>query len=123
MSTKCAHVHPPGHAKAGLQCGAWSLADSEFCPIHSGLIDPSEIGTKGGAATRYKGLPPSESADPIAALSRAVSQLEDMKPSPEVLRTITAAASALDRAQNSAEARGADITRIEVVYVNDWRAE
>ena len=30
---------------------------------------------------------------------------------------------AVGPAQNSAEARGADITRIEVVYVNDWRKD
>ena len=119
LADKCAYIKDDGD-----QCGNWQMGASGWCFWHNPAVPESErmeARSKGGTATKYRPLPPSDTADPIAALSRAVAQLEDMKPSPEVLRTITAAASALDRAQDRQESRGADITRIEVVYVNDWR--
>jgi hypothetical protein len=43
------------------------------------------------------------------------------KLNPELMRTITTAASALDRAIDRRVSRGADVTKIEIEYVNDWR--
>ena len=119
LADKCAYIKDDGD-----QCGNWEMEGSGWCYWHNPAIPESEKAAargRGGTATRYKKLPPSDATDPILVLERAVKQLEDMKPSPETLRTITAAASALDRAVERADSRGADITRIEVVYVNNWR--
>ena len=119
MTEKCKHLKPDGS-----RCGNWEMELSGWCYWHNPAVpdaDKHAARVRGGEATKYTKLPPSENTNPIPILSRAVAQLEDMKPSPEVLRTITAAASALDRAQERADNRGSDITRIEVIYINDWR--
>lgn len=127
MAEYCIHVHDDGR-----RCGAYQQKTSEYCYFH----DPEKVEerhaarVKAGKRTRYYALPPSDIPEieageaedvVIPVLKRAVEQLEGMQPSPEVMRTLTAAASALDRAIERAVNRGSDVQRIEVIYVNDWR--
>lgn len=116
MAEKCIFVK-----EDGTRCQSWSMKDSEYCYIHDDPENASKAGAKGGRKTKYEALEPSGSENPTDILIRAVKQLESMHPSPEVLRTLTAAASAYDRAVEREASRGSDIVKIEVEYVNDWR--
>lgn len=127
MKEKCAHVKPDG-----TRCGAWSMHDSEFCYFHSG-VDIKALAAAGGRRSKaVDPLPPTVMPDVeleqlddldmiIPVFQRAIEQLETMKPTPQTLATLGNVASAYDRAIDRRASRGADVTRIEVVYVNDWR--
>ena len=128
MAETCKHIKDNGD-----RCGAYPSGGSEYCIWH----DPdrkeqaARMRRRGGYNATMQPLPPSElpDLDPedevdvvIPVLQRAVKQLEGMKPSPSTMATLGNVASALDRALERRANRGADITTIEVVYVNDWRS-
>jgi hypothetical protein len=52
-----------------------------------------------------------------------VEALKQRQDTNDVAREMTTALAALDRAYDRRASRGADITVVEVVYVNDWRAD
>ena len=127
MSEKCAKI-----LATGERCTAWSLKDGPYCYMHSG-IDTKALGAKGGAASAYQAITNvhvldvepevDEVEDQVIPLLQSIAnELQGMKSSPEVMRTLTQVASTLDRAMERRANRGADVTRIEVEYVNDWRA-
>ena len=128
MAVTCKHVKPDGS-----RCGAYPLSGEEYCVWHHPDKEETRVKMrkKAGFMAAHKPLPPSElpDLDPedevdvvIPVLQRAVKQLEGMKPSPSTMATLGNVASALDRALERRANRGADITTIEVVYVNDWRS-
>jgi len=126
MAEKCKHIKPDGS-----RCKAWALSGTELCFMHTG-DNAVKAGRKGGYAARVEPLPPSEMIElppdaeedaVIPVLQRAIAQLEGMRPSPQILATIGNVASALDRAIERRVNRGADVTKIEVIYVADWRSE
>ena len=121
MAEKCKHIKPDGS-----QCGNWSQRTGDYCFWHDPEIPDAEktaARSKGGERARYQNLPPTEDRIDmvIPSLERAIRQIEQMQVSPQTMATLGNVASALDRAIGRREARGADVTRIEVVYVNDWR--
>ena len=134
MAAKCTLVRDDG-----TRCGAYLYRgydeeDPKYCYFHHPQTDMHEVRRRGGNKTgssRRKLLPPGEYIKidvqeeidaVIPVFQRALDQLEVLHPSAQVLATIGNVASGLDRAMARREARGADVTRIEVVYVNDWRA-
>ena len=117
----------------GDPCGANASRGTAYCIWHDPEVSDetkAEMRGRGGVAAGYKRRPPTnmpkieveEKEDSvIPVLQRAVATLEDMKVSPQALATLGSVASTLDRAIARQEARGADVTRIEVVYISDWR--
>jgi len=124
MAEKCKHIKPDGS-----QCGNWSQRTGDYCFWHDPEIPDAEktaARSKGGERARYQNLPPTnlqQEDKVIPVLARAVEQLEQMQVSPQTMATLGNVASALDRAIGRREARGADVTLIEVEYVNDWRKD
>ena len=130
MADKCIGIKVDG-----TPCKANASRGTAYCIWHDPDISDEEkyaMRAKGGQRARYQNLPPSrmpvveaeETEDMvIPVLQRAVEQLESMQVSPSTMATLGNVASALDRAIARREARGANVTRIEVVYVNDWRGE
>lgn len=128
MAETCAFVR-----ENGTRCGAYPPAGNEYCLWHDPerAEEAEKARRKGGYNAVNKPLPPSELPEVeaereldmvIPVLQRAVKQLEEMKPSPSTMATLGNVASALDRAIERRANRNADVTKIEVVYVNDWRA-
>jgi hypothetical protein len=127
MSEPCAFIKPDGK-----RCKAYAMHDSEFCYMHTG-DNAKTAGRKGGyAAARPVTLPPTEMPElpldaeedmVIPVLQRAVKQLEAMRASPSIMATLGSVASALDRAIERRISRGADVMKIEVEYINNWRSE
>ena len=127
---KCAGIKDDGSA-----CKAYATRGTEYCIWHDPEVTDEAkqaLRSKGGNRARYQKRPPSDlPAIPVDAtedmvipvFQRALAQLEDMHPSPQALATIGNIASGLDRAIGRREARGADVTRIEVEYINDWRED
>lgn len=119
----------------GTPCGANASRGTAYCYWHDPAVSEEEKQAKrslGGQRARYQNLPgtrmgriePETREDMvIPVLQRAVEQLEQMQVSPQTMATLGNVASALDRAIGRREARGADVTRIEVEYVNDWRSD
>ena len=118
---------------SGQPCGAHASRGTEYCYWHDPEVPEAEKQakrSKGGQRARYQRLPgtkmkrvePDVQEDMvIPVLQRAVEQLEAMQVSPQTMATLGNVASALDRAIGRREDRGADVTRIEVEYINDWR--
>jgi hypothetical protein len=126
MAEPCAFIKPDGK-----RCKAYAMHDSEYCFMHTG-DNAKTAGRKGGYMAARQPLPPSEMPEVsledevdmvIPVLQRAVQQLEAMRPSPSIMATLGNVASALDRAIERRVNRGADVTKIVVEYVNNWRSE
>jgi len=136
MQSQCTEIKKDGNrcgAPAWQSGGAEPHADHDptKCYIHQSYVDPAEMGRKGAKVRNYeKPLPPSKLPEVeveetedlvIPVLQRAVKQLEEMNATPRVMATLGQVASTLDRAIERKANRGADITKIEVEYINDWR--
>jgi hypothetical protein len=86
MRRKCS-----GTNKRGEPCGLWAMTEAGFCAVHGGLVDPSELGRKGGRASGRvrSGLGPEVLDDDLR--ERARSRLRDMLDSPDEKTRLAAA--------------------------------
>ena len=119
----------PRQTAAGARCENPVLPDKDVCFAH----DPESkaraaLGRKmSGGARKYPNIQvvDAEEADDyvIDNLLNVVEALKGRQNTNDVAREMTTALAALDRAYDRRASRGADVTLVEVVYVNDWRAD
>jgi hypothetical protein len=119
----------PTIKKDGTRCNGKVFKDHETCAFHRPEVqlNASLARQLSGGARKYPNIQVVEANEAddyvIDNLLNVVEALKQRQDTNDVAREMTTALAALDRAYDRRASRGADITVVEVVYVNDWRAD
>ena len=121
---QCPVIKPDGE-----RCKGKVFKDNETCAFHN-----PETKMKGAIARQLSGgarkypdimVADADNVDDYVVdnLQNVIAALKGRNDTDDTARVLTQALSTLDRALDRRAARGADVTVVEVVYVNDWRAD
>ena len=113
----------------GEQCKGRVFKDHETCAFHDpeNKLKAAIARDLRGASRKYPDIMVVDNEDVddyvVDNLQNVIAALKGRNDTDDTARVLTQALSTLDRALDRRAARGADVTVVEVVYVNDWRAD